>query len=328
VVDRVRGSDDSGTSAVRAVNTARLQDLGLTMQRFDTAIRTEATGTPRVATPCANGGTIDITGTTTVFTNCRTLIDTNGDGQTDAAQVLNGSLDVSVTSSTLSIVTNTLTTSITSLANNRVLERTTLNITVTGTTHSSSACRGVTVPTALTLVLNGTFSLQLDIDGNGTLEVDTSSQAQGFTIMSRINTFDPNLCIPRDLSASVSGQLSVTDNLNSNASFTLISSPSNPLTISVSTITGGVNITLRGSFSTSAPCFTGSLTVDTPTPLFFPTTTFNISGECPTAGVLTVTGSQIGTIRYTPTGGVTIDNGSDGSIDQTFNTCDDAKACL
>jgi len=321
----------TASAAPRAFSSAQVQDLGTTIQRFSTALETQGASTPRDVISCPNGGTLNTTstatGTTLVFANCRTLIDTDGDGRNDAAEVVNGSLSVSQTSfnigASFSLTADNLTTRITKLTNNSLLEETTLNITLTGTTQSSSTCGGEVVPTALTLVLNGPIALKQDTDGNGTIDVDQNVRAQSFTMTVRITRFDLSSCTPLDLSVAVAGTLAVTDNLNANESFALTSSTSNPLTLALSTVTGGTNITIAGSFSVSSVCFTGALTITTQAPIFSP-----VDAPCPTAGVLSVTGDQIGTISYTSTGGVTIDEGSNGSIDRTFPSCSGAQACL
>ncbi len=329
----VEGQAGAGSlSALRTFSSAPAQELGTTVQRFYTALEDQVTSTPRAVVSCPNSGTLNITstttGTTAVFTNCQTLIDLNGDGRNDASQIINGSLSTSGTFANFSITLTNLTSRTTRLANNSLVEESTFNSTFTVATPSSTSCGGGRVPTASTLVLNGTGSTKQDTDGNGTVDVDESINFQSLTLTVRTNRVDPSVCAPLDLSVSLVGTLSITNNLDANQSFALTSPTSNPLTLALSTVTGGTNLTIGGSFSESSACFTGSLTLNTLTPIFVPTTIFEVAGNCPTAGVLTVTGDQRGTISYTSTGGVTIDNGSDGSIEQTFPTCSSAKACV
>jgi len=329
----VEGQAGAGSlSALRTFSGASVQGLGTTVQRFYTALATQGTSTPRAVVSCPNSGTLNITstatGTTAVFTNCQTLIDINGDGRNDASQIINGSLSTSGTFANFSITLTNLTSRTTRLANNSLVEESTFNSTFTVTTPSSTSCGGGRVPTASTLVLNGTGSTKQDTDGNGTVGVDESINFQSLTLTVRINRVDPSVCALLDLSVSLAGTLSITNNLDANQSFALTSPTSNPLTLALSTVTGGTILTIGGSFSERSTCFTGSLILNTLTPIFVPTTIFGVAVNCPTAGVLTVTGDQRGTISYTSTGGVTIDNGSDGSIEQTFPTCTSAKACV
>ncbi len=329
----VEGQAGAGSlSALRTFNSASVEELMPTVQRFYKALEDQVTITPRAVVSCPNSGTLNITstatGTTAVFTNCQTLIDINGDGRNDASQIINGSLSTTGTFANFAITLTNLTSRTTRLTNNSLVEESTFNSTFTVTTPSSTSCGGGRVPTASTLVLNGTGSTKQDTDGNGTVDIDESLNFQSLTLTVRINRVDPSVCTPLDLSVSLAGTLSITNNLDATQSFALTSPTSNPLTLALSTVAGGTNLTIGGSFSESSPCFTGSLSLNTLTPIFVPTTIFGVAVTRPTAGVLTVTGDQRGTIRYTSTGGVTIDNGSDGSIDQTFPTCTSAKICV
>jgi hypothetical protein len=61
--------------------------------------------------------------------------------------------------------------------------------------------------------------------------------------------------------------------------------------------------------------------------LFFPMSKEIGFPDCPTSGVIKVTGDQSATITSTATGGVEIDNGSDGTVDEILESCADADIC-
>ena len=180
-------------------------------------------------------------------------------------------------------------------------------------------------------MIDGTFSFKEDFDGDGVIDVNESASITDFTISVTVNDISVpdsfGICEPTDFTVSVSGSTSNTDNIDPDLSFSMSISSSDPLTITWTVVSGGANVTINGSLSYSDSCFTGSLTIVTTTPLFFPETVDD-EIDCPTSGVIMVTGTWTGTITYTSTGGVEIDNGSDGTVDETLSDCEDEATCV
>jgi hypothetical protein len=143
----VEGQAGAGSlSALRTFNSASVEELMPTVQRFYKALEDQDMSTPRAVVSCPNGGTLNITstatGTTAVFTNCQTLIDINGDGRNDASQIINGSLITTGTFANFAITLTNLTSRTTRLTNNSLVEESTFNSTFTVTTPNSTTCVG------------------------------------------------------------------------------------------------------------------------------------------------------------------------------------------
>jgi hypothetical protein len=148
--------------------------------------------------------------------------------------------------------------------------------------------------------------------------VDEAFSASGYTM----DMTDTSLvCDFSSLVISESGGFEFTDHLEANNSITMSGID---LSMTVTSDATGNTITVDGSFGCSTSCFNGTLTLATTTPLFFPAS----GGDCATAGEIVVTGTLTGTITYTSTGGVQIDEGSDGSVDEEYASCEDVEACV
>jgi hypothetical protein len=296
------------------------------------------TSTPRVVTPCTQGGTLDRNTTDTGFTElhqgCREHIDRNGDGTLDSERFTDGAITL-VRDSALrfTFTRSNFTERVTRLANGRLRAESGHNFTAAGTITATLPCAGTVLPSAFTVVLNGTLTLKTDEDGDGLLDRDIGLQTEGFSITAQVNTLDER-CQPVALVASETGRLAITDHLDARQSSVLDIPSQTPLVLTLfpSQEPRGRGVTVQGSFMQTSACFMGTLTLATPTPLVFPSVPDSAETDlefanCPTAGVLTVTGDQIGAITFTSTGAVQIDNGSDGTIDEVIQTCGEAEVC-
>ena len=290
---------------------------------------------PLTDIPCDSGSAhIDITptGIELTFTDCQ-------DSLGDELEYTDGIISFSETPTgfTLTITGHTTGTGFTSrrtrTSDGSLVEEDITDLTVTGTFGVTTIdCGGVPFSDSITMVIDGAFSFEADFDGDGMLDEDLDESVDSLSLsmtVSQISAPDSfGVCEPTDFTVSIFGAFAEMDNLDPDFSFSVSMSSSNPLTITWMEVTGGVELTINGSLTVSDSCFTGSITLVTTTPLFFPDTGSEDDGiDCPSSGVITVTGTWTGTITYT-SGGVDIDNGSDGTVDETLSDCEDAATCV
>jgi hypothetical protein len=178
----------------------------------------------------------------------------------------------------------------------------------------------------VSMAMSGNETYKEDLNFDGKLDVDESVTMTGLTFDytgSAPALMDGKYCEPTKVTFSESGNFSITDNLNAK----------NSASIAIAALTGtweeitkdgkvGELITENGTMTITSACFTGTMTLATTTPIFVA-----YEDDCPTAGELKITGSATATITYTSTGGVNIDEGSNGSIDKSYKSCDEAGAC-
>ena len=287
---------------------------------------------PLTDIPCENSGTTHFdttpTGFTITFTDCRGSGDFSGE-----EEYVDGVLTFSETATGFTFTITGFTFRTTRISDGRLLEEEVIDFTVTGTFATSTlSCDGVPFPNSVTIVVDGTGSFKADDNADGTLDEDESFSATNLSntvtvsdISGEITDPETNLtfCEPTDFTVVQSGASSFTDNLEADDSVAMTISSSDPLTIAVTSV-ASQSVTISGSFSVVSSCFTGSLTLTTPTPLLF---TGDLD-SCPIDGVIVVTGDLTGTVTFTSTGGVEIDNDGDGIADETYPDCEDAEACV
>jgi hypothetical protein len=328
----MNGNDIRGLSFTRSFEQTRAQNLAVAVADFHTALTARRTNaiSPRAAAPCANGGTVDTTATATdstvIFTNCVERFDDNGDGVDDVEVSTAGSVSFSVSNMAFTHTFTDFRTRRTHIPDGRLLEEVFLDLTATGTIKNSTVCQRVEFPAAFTVVINGTFSGKVDENADGVLDEDSGGDYTDFVIAVVVSNFDAR-CMPADFVASESGTFSFTDNLEVNNAFTVSIPSSAPVTVVWKAVAGGADVTVNGSYTLRSSCFTGSLTIQTTKAIFFPISAETGLPACPTSGVIKVTGDQSATITFTATGGVEIDNASDGTVDETFESCADADMC-
>ena len=328
----MNGSDFRGLSSARSFKQIRTQDLAGAVAGFHTALtaRRATAISPRLAAPCAGGGiadtTITATGLTVTFTDCRERFDSNGDGVDDVEVATDGSVSLSATSTDSAQTLSSFRTRRTRIPDDRLLEEVFLDLAVAETIENFTVCQGAEIPAASTSVINGTFSGKVDENADGVLDEDSRGDFEGFAIAVAVINFDSR-CTPTDFSTSESGTLSFMDNVEVNNNLTVSIPSSDPVVVVWKTVAGGADVTVNGSYTLSSPCFTGSLTIETIETLFFPIAEETGLPDCFTSGVIRVTGDQTATITFTATGGMEIDNGSDGTVDGTFESCADSDIC-
>ena len=169
---------------------------------------------------------------------------------------------------------------------------------------------------AYTFVLDGTVTTVGP-------DVDEIVTFVNYTMDMSFSNFDAD-CIPSDISIALDNGLSdnglsLTDNIDSSNSFSMTI---DSLTIQSTMVTGGQQLSVNGTITMDADCFSGEVTTTTTTDMFIPD-----GARCPTDGVVEVSGAVSGTATYTSTGGVDIDEGSDGTVDISYDSCEEAEAC-
>jgi hypothetical protein len=275
---------------------------------------------------------IVIAGLTTTITytaaNCTTDIGTSATGA--ILEVLNGTLVFvdSPLSFSFNIGNSTTpyTDKITRISDGAVLQDNVIALTFTGAADQASVISCGTVTSQSTEYKKFT----IDMDGNMHLKgiddagvaFDETSVATAFKLVANSNL--NSACTATGGTVAESGLLSYTDNLDSKGTESMDISAANPLSLtwtSVTTGTTGDNYKIGGSVSMVTQCFTGSLTLATTTDIFYPT-----NADCPTAGVVLVSGDVNGTVVYTSTGGVDIKDNT-GAVVETYPSCNEAQAC-
>ncbi|MBI4641282.1 MAG: hypothetical protein HY731_11340 [Candidatus Tectomicrobia bacterium] len=339
------GGLGSAKLSLKSFKETRTRDLNASMAGFYSDLRDHHF---KILSPlfalrgCSFGGSRDFsptsTGFTATFTQCKEHFDIDGNNTLDVEEFVNGSVSFSETATGFSLTLTNLIDRITRISDGRLLGESLDNFSVTGTFGNTMvSCGGEQVPTSFTIVTAGTSSIKEDGNADGVLDFDDRGEAN-FTASTTVNQFNSTTCEPTDFTTTLQGSFAFTDNLDGSESFAMNISSSDPLAVTFKAVTvnppsaaatGGVNVTVNGSFTVVTSCFSALLTVSTTTPLFFP----DFTGEdeevtCPISGVVRVTGGLIGTITYTSTGGVRIDNGSDGSVDEALESCRDGGTCM
>ena len=176
-----------------------------------------------------------------------------------------------------------------------------------------------------TVKMTGEFRVK---EYSGTVaNADFTLKAAGLSEAVSVAKFDTAKCDPLDVTVTENGSIALTDHVTSTEMSMAASNLAMHSAVGTNTNMQKILTTsLTGTVDVKSPCFTGSLTF---------TTIENIvqlmdgdeADGCPIAGKLALSGSVVGTVRYTATGGVEIDNGSDGTVDQTFKSCEDANIC-
>ncbi len=279
-------------------------------------------GSVTTATDNIQTTTLDLTtgDITITYTNCTTdLLD-------GTEEVQNGpiSFSLALTGINLSLGTSAThyTDTVTRTSDSRLVFATDDNLTVIGAFGLTTPlpCTSGPVPSTVDFTVNGTSSDKEDFTVDGTLDINESDTFTNLGSAMTVSSIDPITCEPSDYGVTETGSFALVDNLDVTKNFSLVISSSDPLVLTVTSATGGENTSVSGTFTVTSDCFTGTLTVATTTPLFTPT-----GASCPTSGVITVTGDVIGTVTYTSTGGVHVD---DGTTTHDYTDCNEAEACV
>jgi len=168
-----------------------------------------------------------------------------------------------------------------------------------------------------------TESVYKDEDTDNKAEVDEVSKITGFTA-DVIDAYNATTCVLTQETFTVSGTIAFTDNLVSNGDNNFSATMTNFKETTTPT-TGGNKVSLMGTIAITSNCENGTVEISTVKDMFFPDMA---TDDCPTDGKLLVAGGGTTTaVIFTATGGVTIDEGNNGTIDKIFADCDDADVC-
>lgn len=170
-----------------------------------------------------------------------------------------------------------------------------------------------------TLTANLTTRTKLDLDKNGTFEFDTTSSLDNLTMTFKADCADV-------ATFTLSGGITVTDHTdaanNLSATFTNFTMVMTPATVNG---VDGDKLSLSGTITITSSCANGTFTLSTPAGQepFIPEDDF-----CPVSGKFLISsGGSTTAVTYTETGGIQIDEGNNGSIDQSFPDCESAEVC-
>jgi hypothetical protein len=199
-----------------------------------------------------------------------------------------------------------------------ILSQGNVDITYTLTDVSFVTCNDSEEPVTMTMLMNGTFSEVVDEDGDGTTDSDYTTTYNNVRLMVSLE-YDI-FCEIATMSISISGSMQMVDNSTSQT-FDISISDSDPVVVEISAFTTTTSlVTIDGTFTITSPCFNGTVTIATTSPLIYPE-----DADCPTSGVVVFTGAINSTFTFTETG-FTVDTGSDGTIDETHTDCASAFA--
>ena len=325
-LDTMKPGDSQEASSARAFKQSQMKDLAAAVAGFLRATTLYDTHTA----PCMDAETINsietLTGMKVPLPKCPPRFE-NKDWVGDAKVSTSGSVNFSRTNNKFTLMLDNFQIATTHMADGSVLEEV-LNLTVAGTVDSTTLCKEQEVPNSVAAKINGTFSRKIDENADGVWEEDTQGDFDNFALGLSVEHFDPNSCAPTNFVVSESGIFAFTDNTKPSDAFTLDISQNAPAVITWETAADGVHVTANGRFMLTSSCMSGSLTLNTTEALVFPVLGADRGmTDCPTFGVMTVTGDQTTTVTFTSSGGIEIDRNGDGVLDESFENCHDANFC-
>lgn len=199
--------------------------------------------------------------------------------------------------------------------------------TVTGT-NSGKMCNGGSNVgySNSTMNMTGEFRIK-EYLASGVASTDRTLKAANLSEVVAVKS-DPNNCMPTDITVTENGSIELADHLNSADSMSM--KATNLVMHSVESTNTAMQqiltMSLTGTMDVTSSCFSSSLTFATVENIVYMLDDGEID-SCPIAGKLAISGSVVSTIKFTATGGVEIDLGSDGTVDQTFKRCEEAGLC-
>lgn len=317
------------------------QSLNAAVARFQRSlgvntVRARSTATTQAIAPseCASGGSVAVNGDTLVYTNCE---DIYGDVKffqngtityTSVDQAMSGTFTYQAGAGTTPYVYRI---SIINGATTQPVVEVSMLADVTGTS-TNNICENSTFGEIgyanSTMSMTGEFRFKTY--ENGALIADGTLKATDLTQVITVAAYDTDCITPTDITLTENGGIQFTDHLDAtnNTSMTVSGLVMHSVTSTNTASQKILTTSLNGSMTVTSPCFTGSLTFATAEDIV--EVLDPLTGEadgCPIAGKLVISGSMVGTVKYTSTGGVQIDNGNDGTVDQSFDSCEDADVC-
>jgi hypothetical protein len=315
-------------SSDRAFEQPQIKDLIAAVAGFlrATTIHQSPTG------PCIDAETVDriktLTGMTMTLPVCPTHFDEDGDQGSDVKVSTSGSVNFSRANDDFTLILDDFELLTTHMADGSVLKEV-LNLTGTGTVERTTVCREKEIPDSVTAKINGTFSRKIDENADGVWDEDTQGHFENFALGVTVRYFDPSSCVPTNFAVSESGMFAFRDNLKASDTFTVAIWQNAPVILTWETVDDSVQVMVHGSFTLISSCLTGSLTLTTTEALALPILEADRDlVDCPTSGVISITGDESTTVTFTSSGGIEIDSDGDGLLDERFENCHDAQFCL
>lgn len=328
-------------AAARTTQGSSEQNLNAAVGRFQRSSGANSVGTraatTKAITPseCLSGGSVAVNGDTLVYNNCIDIVGPTKFFQngtityTSVDQAQSGTFTYKAGAGTTPYVF-----SVSTIVNPTTTQtdfEMSMLADVTGTSTASictNATSGEIGYANSTMSMTGEFRFKSY--ANGILISDDTLKATSLNEVITVAAYDTDCITPTDINLTENGAIQFTDNLDAtnNTSMTVSGFVMRSVTSTNAASQKILTTSLSGSMTVTSPCFTGSLTfvtVENIVEVIDPTS--KEVEDCPIAGKLALSGSVVGTVRYTATGGVEIDNGSDGTVDQTFKSCEDANIC-
>lgn len=192
-------------------------------------------------------------------------------------------------------------------------------------TGSNVACGENTFLESGTFTMNFTSITRVDLGNNGSFETNDSSVMDNLT-MTIAETHGPEPdCNAISSTFTMNGGTSNTS-ANSEDDFSATFDDFE-MTLTPETRNGveGDVLSMSGTITVTSDCASGTFTISTPEgeEPFIPA-----DDSCPVDGrILVTSGGATAAVIFTATGGVQIDEGNNGSVEQTFDNCEDSEVC-
>ncbi|MCX7829703.1 MAG: hypothetical protein N2445_01385, partial [Acidobacteria bacterium] len=165
------------------------------------------------------------------------------------------------------------------------------------------------MPSDMGIYINGTQTLQ-DFVANGTVTTSFSN----FHLDVSVTGTEADMTTIGVAAGTISSQTTLPGNCNQSYSITY-----NNLNFTDHTTTVQSESTVNGQVSYTSKTLSGTFSIETLETIITPA-----GNPCPTSGKIKITGPQgSATIIYNANGTVSIDEGSNGTIDQTYPLCND-----
>jgi hypothetical protein len=188
------------------------------------------------------------------------------------------------------------------------------------------ACGEDTFLESGSFTMDFTSTTKVDANNDGTFESNQSSVMDNLTMTTAEAHADEPDCTPGATTFTMDGGMSFTDGVNSVNNFA-VTFTDFEMVMTPTTVNGvdGDLLSVNGTIEITDGCSTGTFTISTPAgeEPFVPA-----DGSCPISGKFLITsGGTTTAVEFTPSGGVNVDEGNNGSVDDSFDDCEGADIC-
>lgn len=195
-------------------------------------------------------------------------------------------------------------------------------------TGNAAACGDKLVFGDATLSINLTGAGRLEETGEGTLERNQSFSMENFTMIASGQYSAAPDCLPTATTFTLSGGMNSTDHLNTENNYRVNFEALEMILTRIRSVQGahtGNTLELNGAVEIDSTCTAGRFTLSTPAedPLVF-----QARNSCAVGGRTLITKDNVTTaVIATAGGGLQIDDGNDGLLEEEFSDCKEAKTC-